>query len=92
MARVQYITNIFYVQTKQKIELSMYYSESYYQPIYHSIFDFPLGHLYNTTDYICFVLLSPIQLRIANKVETGSYEHIYYFIIDLFYYSILNFS
>ena len=84
MARVQYITNIFYVQTKQKIELSMYYNEFYYQPIYHSILDFSLGHLYNTTDYICSVLLSPIQLRIANKVETGSYEHIYYFIIYTF--------
>ena len=45
-----------------------------------------------TTLQITFVLLSPIQLRIANKVETGTYEHIYYFIIDLFYYSILNFS
>ena len=56
----------FSVQTKQKIELSMYYSEFYYQPIYHSILNFPLEHLYNTTDYqtdyICFVLLSPIQL------------------------------
>ena len=57
------IIMVFSVQTKQKIELSMYYSEFYYQPIYHSVLNFPLEHLYNTTDYICFVLLSPIQLR-----------------------------
>ena len=63
MAHVWYITKICYVQTKQKIELSMYYNEFYYQPIYHSILNFSLGHLYNTTDYICFVLLSLIQLR-----------------------------
>ena len=49
-----------------------------------------LWDIYKTLQ-ITFVLLSPIQLRIANKVETGTYEHIYYFIIDLFITASLTF-
>ena len=44
-----------------------------------------------TTLHITFVVLSPIQLRIANKVENGTYEHICYFIIDLFITASLTF-
>ena len=47
-----------------------------------------VGHLYNTTDYICFVISHSVAY-VANKVEAGTYLSFHH---GPFYYSILNFS
>ena len=85
-----YITNIFHLQTKQK---DLNYPCITVNFIINLFITASLTFLWNiyTTLQITFVLLSPIQLRIANKVENGTYEHICYFIIDLFITASLTF-
>ena len=68
----------------------MYYSEFYYQPIYQTSLTF-LWDIY-TTQQITFVLFCYLPFScVANKVEAGTYVHIYYFIIDLFITASLTF-